>query len=113
MDGVRVFPGAYKKVAYTVPPDWSSAAFWFEQVAMDSGADVFLRGLDHETLQGDREAMRLWAPWVNAEFEQDGLRLTHRKIPDEWPDQAVQMKHVPDLFQPLAFTWPRADAKPH
>ncbi|HQZ43115.1 MAG TPA: hypothetical protein PK735_09530, partial [Flavobacteriales bacterium] len=55
-------------------------------------------------LQGDREAMRLWAPWVNAEFETDGLRLTHREVPDEWPDQAVQMKHVPDLFQPLAFT---------
>ncbi|MBK7240582.1 MAG: 3-phosphoshikimate 1-carboxyvinyltransferase [Flavobacteriales bacterium] len=104
MDGVRVFPGAYKKVTYNVPPDWSSAAFWFEQVAMDRGADVFLTGLDDETLQGDREAMRLWAPWVNAEFETDGLRLTHREIPDEWPDQAVQMKHVPDLFQPLAFT---------
>lgn len=104
MDGVRVFPGAYKKVDYTVPPDWSSAAFWFEQVALDPGAEVFLADLDNETLQGDREAVRLWAPWVDADFEDNGLRLIHREMADEWTTNTVQMKHVPDLFQPLAFT---------
>ncbi|HQV75937.1 MAG TPA: hypothetical protein PLE78_10635 [Flavobacteriales bacterium] len=104
MDGVRVNPGAYQPVEYVVPPDWSSAAFWFEQVALDAGAEVFLPGLDSETLQGDREAIRLWAPWVHAEFETNGLRLSHRKDPDLWPSDPVVLKHVPDLFQPLAFT---------
>ncbi|MEZ4740668.1 MAG: hypothetical protein R2818_15230, partial [Flavobacteriales bacterium] len=96
--------GTYSKVPYTVPPDWSSAAFWFEQVAMDPGAEVFLQGLDNETLQGDREAMRLWAPWVKVEAEAEGMRLTHRSTPDAWTTEPVSMKHVPDLFQPLVIT---------
>lgn len=104
MDGVRVDPGTYQKVDYVVPPDWSSAAFWFEQVALDPGAEVFLSGLDSETLQGDREAIRLWNHWVNAEFEKGGLRLSHRTDPEPWPAEPVNMKHIPDLFQPLAFT---------
>ncbi len=104
MDGVRVDPAAYQKAEYIVPPDWSSAAFWFEQVALDPGSEVFLPGLDEETLQGDREALRLWAPWVCAEFEAEGLRIRHRTDPEPWPADAVDMKHVPDLFQPLAFT---------
>lgn len=104
MDGVRVDPGAYQHRTYVVPPDWSSAAFWFEQVALDPGSEVFLPRLDNETLQGDREALRLWAPWVHAEFEPDGLRLSHRSDPEPWPSDPVDLKHVPDLFQPLAFT---------
>ncbi len=104
LDGVQVPPGVYLEVPYTVPPDWSSAAFWFEQVALDPGAEVFLPGLFNETLQGDREAVRLWAPWVHVESEPEGLRLTHRADATLWPIDPVDLKHVPDLFQPLAFT---------
>lgn len=104
LDGVQVAPGAYQPVSYTVPPDWSSAAFWYEQVALDPGSDVLLPGLFNETLQGDREAMRLWAPWVTTTVEETGLRLTHRTDAEPWTREPVDLKHVPDLFQPLAFT---------
>lgn len=104
MDGVRVRPGAYRRVPFIVPPDWSSASFWYEQVALRPGSDVFLRGLQNDTLQGDREAIRLWEPWVHTTFAEDGVRITHRDQPLAWPTGAVDMKHVPDLFQPLAFT---------
>ena len=104
LDGVRVPAATYKKVPYTVPPDWSSAAFWFEQVALDPGAEVFLPGLNNDTLQGDREAQKLWSPWVQANYEEGGLRLTHRAEPGKWATDAVTLKHVPDLFQPLAIT---------
>lgn len=104
MDGVRVEPGEYQRVPYTVPADWSSSAFWFEQVALDPGAEVFLPGLFNETLQGDREALRLWAPWVRSEPDNEGLRLTHRDDPEPWTADPVDLKHVPDLFQPLAIT---------
>jgi 3-phosphoshikimate 1-carboxyvinyltransferase len=104
LDGVQVPPGRYLAKPYTVPPDWSSAAFWFEQVALDPGAEVYLPGLFNETLQGDREALRLWAPWVRAVEEDGGLRLHHREDAGTWTREPVDMKHVPDLFQPLAFT---------
>ena len=104
LDGVDVAPAEYLAVPYTVPPDWSSAAFWFEQVALDPGAEVYLPGLFNETLQGDREALRLWAPWVYTELDNKGLRLTHRDGSEPWSIDPVDLKHVPDLFQPLAIT---------
>ncbi|TXI75690.1 MAG: 3-phosphoshikimate 1-carboxyvinyltransferase [Flavobacteriales bacterium] len=104
MDGVVVPPGRYTRVPYTVPPDWSSAAFWFEQVALDSGAEVLLKGLEMDTLQGDREAAQLWSPWVQRTATPTGMRLQHRAQPGAWPDDPVNLQHVPDLFQPLAFT---------
>jgi len=104
MDGVVVPPGAYEKRPYEVPRDWSSAAFWFEQVALDPGSSVLLNGLQKDTLQGDREAVQLWLPWVRATFHPEGLLLENKQEAGPWTDNAVDMRHVPDLFQPLAFT---------
>jgi len=111
MDGVVVPPGNYTKAAYEVPHDWSSAAFWFEQVALDPGAEVLLRGLKKDTLQGDREALPLWAPWVEAAEGANGITLKHRAEAEPWPDAPLNMRHVPDLFQPLAFTLAGRGAK--
>jgi 3-phosphoshikimate 1-carboxyvinyltransferase len=109
LDGVRVPPGDYRAATYTVPPDWSAAAFWYELVALSPGAEVLLPGLDDDTLQGDREARQLWAAWVDTAATPNGMLLTHRSQADAWadlkvPGRPVNMKHVPDLFQPLAFT---------
>lgn len=104
MDGLTVPPGRYKRVPYTVPPDWSSAAFWFEQVALDPESDVLLKGLEMDTLQGDREAAQLWSPWVQRTTTPNGMRLQYRAEAGGWPDDPVDLQHVPDLFQPLAFT---------
>lgn len=104
MDGVSVPPGRYKRVPFRVPPDWSSAAFWFEQVALDPGSDVLLRGLELDTLQGDREAAHLWSPWVQRTATPTGMRLQHRADSGSCSDDPVDLQHVPDLFQPLAFT---------
>lgn len=104
MDGVLVPPGRYQRVPYTVPPDWSSAAFWFQHVALCPGGSVLLADLRKDTLQGDREAMSLWAPWVRTSVQPEGLLLEHKAQADPWSDAPVDMRHVPDLFQPLAFT---------
>jgi 3-phosphoshikimate 1-carboxyvinyltransferase len=109
LDGVRVSPGSYTAAAYTVPPDWSAAAFWYEVVALSPGAEVLLAGLDEDTLQGDREARHLFAAWVRTTSTTDGLLLTHIDNAAPWsttqvPGRPVNLKHVPDLFQPLAFT---------
>lgn len=104
MDGVQVPPSSYQRVPYSVPPDWSSAAFWFEQVALDPGSSVLLADLQKDTLQGDREAAHLWSPWVKATAKPEGLLLEHLEEAGPWNESAVDLKHVPDLFQPLAFT---------
>ncbi|MBX2980042.1 MAG: hypothetical protein KF905_12160 [Flavobacteriales bacterium] len=109
LDGVRVPPGDYLPATLDVPPDWSAAAFWYEVVALSPGAEILLPGLDDDTLQGDREARFLWSPWVNTSVTDDGLLLTHRSDPQPWESlhpgaRPVNLKHVPDLYQALAFT---------
>lgn len=103
-DGVEVPPGRYARVPFIVPPDWSSAAFWFEVVALSAGAEVLLQSLTMDPLQGDREAAYLWSPWVRREATDAGLVIAHRTEPGPWTDAPVDLAHVPDLFQPLAFT---------
>lgn len=109
LDGVRVPPGDYKPATYVVPPDWSAAAFWYEVVALSPGAEVLLPGLDEDTLQGDREARQLWSAWVESTATPEGLLLTNYGSSTAWettqvPGRPVNLKHVPDLFQALAFT---------
>ena len=104
LDGVRVPPARYHATPYTVPADWSGAAFWYELVALSPGAEVFLKGLEDDTLQGDRHAKQLWDPWVSTVFEETGTRLAHRAEPLPWDSDLVQLRNHPDLFQALACT---------
>ncbi len=109
LDGVRVPPGDYKPAQYSVPPDWSAAAFWYEVVALSPGAEVLLPGLDEDTLQCDREARQLWSTWVDSTDTPEGLVLANNGSDAPWqstpvPGRPMNLKHVPDLFQPLAFT---------
>lgn len=104
LDGVRVDPGDYIPAPITVPPDWSSAAFWYEIVSLSPGSELVLPGLTDDTMQGDREAQQLWAPWVETQFTDAGARISHRASPGTWEELPRNLKQVPDLFQPLAFT---------
>lgn len=103
LDGVHVGPGAYTPAPMVVPPDWSSAAFWYQVAALAPGAELLLSGLADDTMQGDREAQRLWAPWVRTTFTEAGAQLVAGGG-KPWEDLPRDLKHVPDLFQPLAFT---------
>jgi 3-phosphoshikimate 1-carboxyvinyltransferase len=109
LDGVRVDPGDYIPSPITVPPDWSSASFWYEIVSLSPGSDILLQGLTDETMQGDREAQHLWSPWVETRFADEGARISNRPVPGKWEDLPRSLKHVPDLFQPLAFTLAAVD----
>lgn len=104
LDGVRVDPGDLIQAPIIVPPDWSSAAFWYEVAALSPGAEILLEGLTDDTMQGDREAQHLWSPWVRTLFTPEGARLSHRDPVGAWDEVPRNLKHVPDLFQPLAFT---------
>jgi 3-phosphoshikimate 1-carboxyvinyltransferase len=101
LDGVRVPPADYRPAPYTVPADWSGAAFWYEAVALSPGGSVFLQGLEDDTLQGDRQARQLFAPWVDTAFTENGALLTHRTASSPWSQDPIDLRHYPDLFQPL------------
>ena len=53
--------------------DWSSAAFWYEYIAIHGG-ELFLEGLQKDSLQGDRIVADIYAQHfgVTTEFTEDG-----------------------------------------
>ncbi|HTX88180.1 MAG TPA: 3-phosphoshikimate 1-carboxyvinyltransferase [Bacteroidales bacterium] len=68
----KIIPGEY-----TVETDWSSAAFWYEAVALSEEAELLLTGLRQDSLQGDSIVARLFRELgVNTEYLPDGVRLT-------------------------------------
>ena len=57
-------------------PDWSSAAFWYEYVAIHGG-ELLLEGLQPDSLQGDRIVADLYAKYfgVETEFIEEGALI--------------------------------------
>ena len=68
----------YKKNSF-LEPDWSSAAFWYEYVAIHGG-ELLLEGLQPDSLQGDRIVADLYAKYfgVETEFVENGA-IIHKK----------------------------------
>ena len=63
-------------VAGLLEPDWSSAAFWYEYVAIHGG-ELLLEGLQPDSLQGDRIVADLYAKYfgVQTTFTPDGALI--------------------------------------
>lgn len=76
-DSVKVATGTYQLRNLAVEPDWSSASYWYELVALAPEADVFLTGYQKESCQGDRVLPTIYKQLgVKTSFEKEGIRLT-------------------------------------
>jgi 3-phosphoshikimate 1-carboxyvinyltransferase len=66
---------------YTIEKDWSSAAFWYEYVALHGG-EITLPGLYRDSLQGDKVVADIFAHLgVHTEYTAEGITLSpHRLI---------------------------------
>lgn len=58
---ISVLPVPYKPNTLTIEPDWSSAAFWYEMVALSQKGEVLLKGLSADSLQGDSRAVEMFS----------------------------------------------------
>lgn len=68
---------------YSVEADWSSAAFWYAMAALSNEAEVHLKGLSAESIQGDSIIMEWINDFFNVEthFVKDGALIIHHKKP--------------------------------
>ena len=87
--------------------DWSSAAFWYEYIAIHGGS-LFLEGLKQDSLQGDRIVADIYAEHfgVQTDFTPTGAVIS----------KGASAMHLlcildftayPDLFPPIALTCER------
>ena len=71
--------------------DWSSAAFWYEYVALHSG-EITLPGLSRDSLQGDKVVADIFAHLgVHTEYTEEGITITKNENEEFFIQQPKQL----------------------
>jgi len=100
---VTIDGGGYKPNEIIVEADWSSASYWFSLVAVAEGADVVLKGLKKNSMQGDNVISEIFELLgVMSEFEEGGVRLI--KTPLNTTHLGFDFSDCPDLAQTVIVT---------
>ena len=95
-------------VAGLLEPDWSSAAFWYEYIAIHGG-ELLLEGLKPDSLQGDRIVADLYATHfgVQTTFTPDGAQIKKSQISNLKSQIAIDFVNCIDLYPAIALTCER------
>ncbi len=98
-------------MAVDIEPCWSSAAFWYEYIAIHGG-ELLLEGLKPDSLQGDRIVADLYAAHfgVQTTFTPEGARIAKTPSPRGEGRGGVcslDFTNCPDLYPPIALTCER------
>jgi 3-phosphoshikimate 1-carboxyvinyltransferase len=89
-----------------VEKDWSSAAFWYEYVALHGG-EIKLPGLHKESLQGDKVVADIFAHLgVHTTYTAEGITLSPHRFIASSPF-AYNFSSCPDLYPAVALTCER------
>ncbi len=77
---IKIDPQPYKAIPYSVEADWSAASYWYSLVALMPEAEVKLKGLRKESLQGDANIIHLFEDLgVSTTFVEDGVVLKKKE----------------------------------
>jgi 3-phosphoshikimate 1-carboxyvinyltransferase len=75
-DVVRILRGKYQFHSYTVEPDWSSASYYYELLALANEGEIKLHGFNKNSLQGDSIVTEIYKSLgVDTVFDPDGITL--------------------------------------
>ncbi len=94
---------SYRPVSYRVEADWSAASYFYALAALSEEVDLFLPGLEKDSLQGDAvlaEWMRAWG--VETRFEAGGVHLLRNSASLFHPPLEMDFLEQPDLAQTFA-----------
>ncbi|MEI8203946.1 MAG: 3-phosphoshikimate 1-carboxyvinyltransferase [Bacteroidota bacterium] len=102
-NGISCSADRIKPTIFTVEPDWSSAAFWYQIVALSPKSQVYIKGLKSDSLQGDCKLIEVFeALGVDSIFDEGGLLLQHSgKVQN---NLLFEMKDFPDIVPSIAVT---------
>ena len=95
-------------LADSIESCWSSAAFWYEYVAIHGG-ELLLEGLTENSLQGDRIVADLYAQHfgVQTTFTPEGAQIKKSQISNLKSQIAIDFVNCIDLYPAIALTCER------
>ncbi|MFV0417671.1 MAG: 3-phosphoshikimate 1-carboxyvinyltransferase [Dysgonomonas sp.] len=100
---IKIHPEEYKPTRYVVESDWSAASYWYEMAALMDNAQLELKGLFKNSMQGDSKVAELFLDLgVASEFTDNGviLKKTERRIKKMFHN----FVNEPDLAQTFVVT---------
>jgi len=90
----------YIPATFWVESDWSAASYWYSIAALAGQAEIELRGLKQNSLQGDSAIAGIMEQLgVQSTFVEGGVKLT-KSAPAK--NVSVDFTHCPDLAQTVA-----------
>lgn len=100
-NSIFVHKGLYKSLPIRVEADWSSAAFFYEVVALSPLlSELFISGVNQNSLQGDAIVANLFASLgVETTFLEDGIRI--QKVEESQKNIRMDFSNHPDLALPI------------
>lgn len=100
---ILISPGEYKSRIFEIEPDWSSASYWYEIVALSQNGEIFLKGLQRESIQGDSAVAEIFRQLgVTTEYESLGIRL--KKSDNQTNRLVYDFTDCPDLVPAVMVT---------
>jgi 3-phosphoshikimate 1-carboxyvinyltransferase len=93
---------SYKPIPYAVEADWSGASYWYQLAVLADEADLLLKGLQLDSLQGDCAHAKWFEDFgIVSTQEEHGVRLRKKEIrlPDNYNQNFVEN---PDIAQTFA-----------
>ena len=98
---------------YTIEKDWSSAAFWYEYVALHGG-EITLPGLFRDSLQGDKVVADIFAHLgVHTEYTAEGVVISSSPLHPTPYTLHHDFSACPDLYPAVALTCERLGVELH
>ncbi len=100
---IKIAPQDYSMQPFCVESDWSGASYFYEALCLADEGELFLQGLQQNSLQGDAKQVALWEKLcIHTTFEKGGVRIT--KKPCELNELTFDFSDMPDLAQTFAVT---------
>ncbi len=103
---LNINEGNYNKNDFSslLEPDWSAAAFWFEIAALAPEAQILLKGLKAESVQGDSVLPSIYEHLgIRSVFVAEGLLITKSGLP-RVEEFNFDFTNCPDLAQAVIVT---------
>lgn len=99
---ITIAEQAYMPLPYAVEADWSGASYWYQMAVLADEADLLLKGLQLESLQGDCTQAKWFERFgIVSTQEGDSLRLSKKIV--TLPENFVQnFVENPDIAQTFA-----------
>lgn len=93
----------YKPTKLKIESDWSAASYWYEMLCLAEKGEIFLEGLESNSLQGDSGVAKLFKDLgINTEYQKEGVKLTKEWNPVD--TFCADLSDQPDLAQTLVMT---------